>query len=59
MQSLSARRPTARPNARQTKRDPAPSKWAYRLHRTLLRPWVVRMLLTRQGQEPLPHETFL
>jgi hypothetical protein len=26
---------------------------------TRLRPWVVRMLLTRQGQEPLPHETFL
>jgi cell division protein FtsQ len=46
MQSLSARRPTARPNARQTKRDPAPSKWAYRLHRTLLRPWVRMFLRT-------------
>jgi cell division protein FtsQ len=36
MQSLTARRPAAR----QARRDPAPSKWAYRLHRTLLRPWV-------------------
>ncbi len=42
MQSLSARRPTAR----QAKRDPAPSKWAYRMHRMLLRPWVRMFLRT-------------
>jgi cell division protein FtsQ len=42
MQSLTARRPTARP----VKRDPAPSKWAYRLHRMLLRPWVRMFLRT-------------
>jgi len=42
MQSLSARRPSAR----QPRRDPAPSKWAYRLHRMLLRPWVRLFLRT-------------
>ena len=41
MQSLTARRPT-----RPQPRDPAPSKWAYRLHRMLLRPWVRLFLRT-------------
>jgi cell division protein FtsQ len=41
MQSLTARRP-----ARTVLRDPAPSKWAYRMHRMLLRPWVRVFLRT-------------
>ena len=47
MQSLTARRPSqAKAGGRPAPRDPAPSKWAYRLHRTLLRPWVRMFLRT-------------
>ena len=50
MQSLNAHRITGRnvtgrrPGA--PRRDPAPSKWAYRMHRMLLRPWVRMFLRT-------------
>lgn len=40
MQSLTARRPT-----RSTRRDPAPSKWDYRLQRLMLTPYVRSFLL--------------
>jgi cell division protein FtsQ len=46
MQSLSAQRLTARRPQRPVHRDPAPSRWAYRLHRMLLRPWVRLFLRT-------------
>jgi cell division protein FtsQ len=42
MQPLTARRPVAR----NTRRDPAPSKWAYRLHRLMLTPYVRLFLRT-------------
>ena len=51
MQSLNAFRPSpgkggTRPTVRQPRRDPAPSRWAYRMHRMLLRPWVRMFLRT-------------
>ena len=46
MQSLSDRRFTAIRPAKAAHRDPAPSKWAYRMHRMLLRPWVRLFLRT-------------
>lgn len=55
MQSLTAQRSTAQRSTAQSstgrrpgapRRDPAPSKWAYRLHRLLLRPWVRMFLRT-------------
>jgi cell division protein FtsQ len=45
MQPLTARRPTVAP-ARPAKRDPAPSKWAYRTQRWMLTPYVRGFLRT-------------
>jgi cell division protein FtsQ len=46
LQSLTAPKLSARRPTKAVYRDPAPSKWAYRLHRTLLRPWVRGFLRT-------------
>ncbi len=47
MQPLTAQRSTGRrPVPRAVHRDPAPSKWSYRLHRLWLRPWVRMFLRT-------------
>lgn len=46
MQSLTSPKMVGRRPQRVVKRDPAPSKWAYRMHRTLLRPWVRMFLRT-------------
>ena len=46
MQPLIARRSGGQPGARPARRDPAPSKWAYRVQRMLLTPYVRLFLRT-------------